>query len=68
MIVEPAFDRGGDVERQFEIHGIGGNAVDDQSGRQILSDKADGERNERARGEAAETLKRQNCWEIGRVR
>src|SRR3984957_16895657 len=48
MVVEPAFDRSGNIERQFQVQRIGRNTVDHQSRRQVLHDEADRERNKGA--------------------
>ena len=68
MVRIPALQRGADILRQLGIHRVDGDAVDDEARRQVADDEADGERDERARADAAEKLRGQEGAEVGRQR
>ena len=68
LSVVPALERGRDVLRQFGVHRVDGETVDDEALRQIADDEADGERDEGSRAHAGEKLRREEGGEIGRQR
>src|ERR1700722_17417213 len=66
MVVEPPFDRSGNIERQFQVQRIGANTIDDKSRRQILHDEADRERNKGAWSQSADRLEDEDVAEARR--
>ena len=64
----PALERSGDVLRQFRVHRVDGETVDDEALRQIADDEADGERNEGPGSHAGEELRGEEGGEVRRQR
>jgi hypothetical protein len=68
MVEIPAFQRGGNVEREFEVQPIGRDAERPEFLRQALQDEADRQRNERAAAQSGDHLEDQQRSEIERER